>query len=373
MPPLHFARNERPTLGVELELQLVDSQTLELRGAIQPVLSRLPKPLRPYVKSELLQCCVEVNTGICPNVSDVRQDLMRTLTGLQETVEPLGLGLFWAGTHPFSTWRRQELNPSERYAQFVELMQDVVRQIMTFGLHVHIGVESGDKAAMICDRLRRYLPLLLALSANSPFWEGRPTGLHSNRSKILEMLPTAGLPHPLHNWSEFTWLVNHLVDTGFIHSMREIWWDVRPHHLFGTVEVRVCDTPRNLEQVLALTALIQCLVVSLSRQIDDGVRQWEAHPMLVAQNKWLAARHGARAMLIDNDNYLHCSVQQMVDALVDRLLPIGEELGCSRELIACRRLPGSTGAELQLERYAEHFSRRRVVTDLLAESSLPRG
>ena len=371
MPPLHFARNERPSLGVEVELQLIDAESLELRSAIDPLLARLPKLLRPYVKSELMQCCVEINTGICPNLAAARKDLTRTLIGLQEVLDPLGLKLLWAATHPFSSWRRQEATPSDRYGKLIDLMQDVARQLVTFGLHVHVGVESGDKAVLICNRLLKFLPLLLALSANSPFWDGRPTGLHSSRSKILELLPTAGLPRPLANWSEYTWMVNHLVDTGFIHSVREIWWDVRPHHIFGTVEVRICDVPRNLEQALALTALIQCLVVSISRQIDEGTYERDSHPMMVAQNRWRATRYGARALLIDCDNHLHSPVQQMVDTLVDRLLPLAEELGCTRELVGCRRLPGATGAELQLERYGDHFSRRRVVSDLLSANPPP--
>jgi carboxylate-amine ligase len=260
---------------------------------------------------------------------------------------------------------------SARYEAFVESLQDVARQVVTFGLHVHVGVESGDKAVLICDRLVRHLPLLLALSANSPFWDGGPTGLHSSRSKVLEMVPTAGLPPELRNWSEYTWLVNQLTNTGFIHSTRELWWDVRPHQGFGTVEVRVCDLPKNLEHALSITALIQSLVVSISRQLDDGAYPVTPHPMMTVQNKWLAARLGARAMLVDADSCLQHSVQQGVDSLVDRLLPIAESLGCVRELTACRRIPGATGAEQQLELYASSFSRRHVVAELLATNAWP--
>ena len=179
----------------------------------------------------------------------------------------------------------------------------MARRLVTFGLHVHVGVDSGDKAVMICDRIMRHLPTLLALSVSSPFWEGRKTGLHSHRSKVMEGLPTAGLPTLMRNWSEYVWLVNHMIDTGFINTIREIWWDVRPHHNFGTVEVRVCDMPGNLQDTLALAALVQCLVKALSDEIDNGTYQHDSHPMMVQQNKWRAARFGNQARLVDTVTY----------------------------------------------------------------------
>jgi carboxylate-amine ligase len=366
MPALSFTRNEAPTLGVEVELQLVDAKTYELTNAIQIILERLPEELQAHVKPELMQSYLEINTGVCRNVSEARADLERILTGLVQVTDPLDIKLFWGATHPFSSWRRQLITVNDRYFQLVDLMQDVARRLVTFGLHVHVGVESGDKAVMVCDRMLRHLPLLLALSANSPFWEGRPSGLHSNRSKIMEMLPTAGLPVQMRNWSEYTWLVNHLVDTGFIHTIREIWWDIRPHHNFGTVEIRVCDNPRNLDHVLAITALVQTLVVALSRQIDEGTYQSDHHPMMVAQNKWRAARYGGQAQLVDNDDYRQYSVQETIDRMVERLRPISEELGCAEDLERCRKLPSETGAQQQLDLYYKTFSRRRVVREMLA-------
>ncbi len=365
MPALPFTRNDAPTIGVEVELQLVDAQTYELTSAIEQIIAALPPKLEARVKPELMQCYLEINTGICRDVGEVRQDLQRVLTGLYQVVDPLGVRLFWGATHPFSSWRRQEITVNDRYYMLVDLMQDIARRLVTFGLHVHIGVESGDKAVMVCDRMLRHLPLLLALTANSPFWESRPTGLHSNRSKIMEMLPTAGLPHQMRNWSEYTWLVNHLVDTGFINTIREIWWDIRPHNNFGTVEIRVCDMPPNLEDVLAITALVQCLVVALSRQIDEGTYQSEYHPMMVAQNKWRATRFGPGASFIDSDDYKQYTVQQSVDRLVDRLAPISEELRCAAELQSARGLPARSGSSQQLKLYQETYSRHAVVRKMV--------
>ncbi|MEZ6057802.1 MAG: YbdK family carboxylate-amine ligase [Planctomycetaceae bacterium] len=368
MPAIAFARNEAPSLGVEIELQLVDAESCELTSAIQPILERLPANLHAHVKPELMQSYLEINTGICGDVGDVRRDLTRVLTGLRPVTEELGVKMFWGGTHPYSSWRDQQITVNDRYYQLVELMQDIARRLVTFGLHVHVGVDSGDKAVMICDRMLRHLPLLLALTANSPFWEGRSTGLHSNRSKIMEMLPTAGLPHQMRNWSEYTWLINHLIDTGFINTIREIWWDIRPHHNFGTVEIRVCDMPKNLDHVLAITALVQTLVVVISEQIDEGTYQSEYHPMMVTQNKWRAARYGAGAHLVDSDDYSQRTVQETIDSLVERLLPTATRLGCAAELQYCKRLPTDTGAAEQLALFEQTGSRRDVVRQMLARN-----
>jgi carboxylate-amine ligase len=373
MSALQFTRNERPTLGVEVELQLVDAQTSELTPAIEMVIAQCSDELQQKVKPELMQSYLEINTGICETVADVRTDLSAILAELEKITREMDVRLFWAGTHPFSSWRRQEITVNARYFQLVNLMQDVARRLVTFGLHIHVGVESGDKAVMICDRMLRHLPTLLALSANSPFWEARPSGLHSNRSKIMEMLPTAGLPHQMRNWSEYVWLINHLQDTGFINTIREIWWDIRPHNNFGTVEIRICDVPANLEQVLAITALVQCLVVKLSHQIDEGTFQSEYHPMIVQQNKWRATRYGAQAQLVNSDDYRQYTVQQTVDHLVETLAPTAESLGCLAELEATRQLPGRSGAERQLELYNEHYSRHRVVERMLAENEAQAG
>ena len=267
MAPIHFTRNESPTIGVEIELQLVDAKTFDLRSSIEQVLERLPEEARAVVKPELMQSYLEINSGVCRTVREVREDLRQKVVTVEKVTDELGLKLFWAGTHPFSSWREQKVTVDDRYYRLVDLMQDVARRLVTFGLHVHVGVDTGDKAIMICDRMMRYLPLLLSLSSNSPFWEGRCTGLHSNRSKIMEGLPTAGLPQQMRNWSEYVWLINHLVETGFINTIREIWWDIRPHHQFGTVEIRVCDMPANLDQVMAITALVQ---VPQHRRLAQG-------------------------------------------------------------------------------------------------------
>jgi carboxylate-amine ligase len=365
MSALQFTHNAAPTIGVEIELQLVDQETYELRNCISEVLAAMPEGLKDVVKPELMQSYIEINTGVCNTVAEAGSDLRNRLTAVQKALDPLNLKLFWAATHPFSSWRDQKVTENERYFRLVELMQDVARRLVTFGLHVHVGVDTGDKAVMVCDRMLRYLPVLLALSSNSPFWEGRNTGLHSNRSKIMEGLPTAGLPHQMRNWSEYVWLINHLVSTGFINTIREIWWDIRPHHNFGTVEIRVCDMPPNLNQVLAITALVQCLVVAISREIDEGTFQSEYHPMMVQQNKWRATRFGSEARLVSTQNFRQFTVQQVVNDLVTQLRPVAQQLNCESELLQVQTLPGHTGAEQQLQIYAASGSRREVVRQML--------
>ena len=365
MSIMRFTPNTSPTIGVEIELQLIDAKELALTSAIDQVLAALPDHLRDSVKPELMQCYVEINTRICRNVREVGEDLREKLTQLESIIHPMGVRLLWSGTHPFSSWRHQKITNHERYARLVMLMEDVVRRLVTFGLHVHIGVDSGDKAVMVCDRMLHYIPLLLALSANSPFWEGRRTGLQSNRSKIMEGLPTAGLPYQMRNWSEYVWLVKHLRETGFINSIREIWWDIRPHHDFGTVELRVCDVPPCLDHVLAITALVQCLVHTISNEIDEGTFLSEYHPMMVEQNKWRATRYGADAALVSSTTFQQRSVPELVEELVTRLTPTAIELNCLAELKSVLTLPAASGARRQVEIYEATGSRRKVVEKLL--------
>lgn len=368
MSVMRFSPNNYPTIGVEIELQLVDADDMSLSSCIEEVLAAIPPHLQGSVKPELMQCYVEINTRICRTVREVAEDLGQKLADVEKIVDSLGIRLFWAATHPFSSWRHQKITVNDRYYRLVALMEDVARRLVTFGLHVHVAVDSGDKAVMICDRMQQHLPLLLALSANSPFWEGRNTGLRSNRSKIMEGLPTAGLPYQMRNWSEYVWLVKHLIDTGFINSIREIWWDIRPHHHFGTVEIRVCDVPPNLEHVLALTALIQCLVHTISNEIDEGTFLGDFHPMMVEQNKWRATRFGADASLVSSKDFQPRSVQTIVDALVEQLTPAGIELNCLAELQSVRNIPGHTGALRQLEIFEQTGSRREIVRQMMEDN-----
>ncbi len=357
-----FVTNDRPTLGVELELNLVDARTMALRSAITDVLATISDEQKTAIKPELLQCYLEINTGVCDHVEQVGRDLEAKIEVVRRAAARNGLKIFWSGTHPFSKWQEQEVTPDDRYRALIDLLQETARRLVTFGLHVHVGVDTGDKAIMICDRIMQHLPVLLALSANSPFWQARDTGLHSQRVKVMETLPTAGLPPLMRNWSEYTWLLNHMVETGFIKTIREIWWDVRPHHNFGTVEVRICDMPPTLRHVLGLTALIQCLVFDLSQEIDRGTYQYDCHPFMVRQNKWRACRYGMEAALVDPTTFQSIPARKVVHALLDRLADRAEELGCAPYLQDVHNLAEEpTGASRQIETYRQTGDLAEVV------------
>lgn len=323
-----FRGNETHTIGVEVELQLVDPETYELSSAIEPFLARVPEHWKDYFKPEFMQSYCEINTGVCHTVGEIERDLSEKLLWANEQARELGLRLLWSGTHPFSPWQEQEVSPGERYAWLMETMQYVARRLVVFGLHVHVGVSSGDKAIQMCDRLLRHLPTLLALSANSPMWCGRDTGMESYRSKVMEALPTAGLPQTLRNWSEYVWLINHLSETGFIRSIREIWWDVRPHADFGTVEVRIMDQPMCMKHLLGLVALTQCLVAGISEDIDEGAYLYDSHPMIAKQNKWHAARWGMDASFVEFDTMTALPARQVARRLIGQCRPYAERLAC---------------------------------------------
>jgi len=371
MAKLEFNSNTEPTLGVEIEMLLVNEKDMALASSIESVLAALPDDSRTCYKPELMQCCIEVNTGVCRTVGEVERDLRSRVMEVERATDQQGLRLWWGATHPFSLWRDQTVTNDERYLNLVILLQDMARRLVTCGLHIHVGVDSGDKAVMICDRIMRHLPTFLALSCNSPFWEGRITGLQSHRSKIMEGLPTAGLPTLMRNWSEYVWLVNHMIDTGFMNTIREIWWDVRPHHNFGTVEVRVCDMPGSLDDVLAITALVQSLIKALSDDIDQGAYQHDCHPMMVRQNKWRACRFGNRAELVDSYSYQVETVPRVVQRMVKRLGPTADMLGCGDYLARVQQLADEPScAAQQLAIFEETGSRTEVVRRLIEKSRL---
>ena len=268
MMRIRFNGSSGPTLGVEVELQIIDPETRNLVSGASAILERAGDVNN--LKPELIQSTIELNTDVCADVAAVRGELSTRLRELFTRCDGLGYQLASTGTHPFSRWADQDITDKERYHLLANRCQWPARRLMIFGLHVHVGIESGEKAIAIFNALTTYIPHLLALSASSPFFQGEETGLASCRVKIFESLPTAGLPYRLLNWAEFQRLMITLVGAGAIESVREIWWDIRPHPEFGTVEVRICDGLPTLNDIIAMTALIQALVVWLGDQYDQG-------------------------------------------------------------------------------------------------------
>ncbi len=320
-----------PTLGIEVEYQIIDPETGELAPGGPAILEAFDQPT--YAKPELLQSTVELNVGPHIDVAGARESLLSRLAALREAAADLGYGLIAAGTHPTSHWESQHVTDADRYRNLLDRMQWPARRLMIFGVHVHVGVSSGEKAIAISNSLTTFLPHMLALSASSPFWHGEDTGLASVRVKIFESLPAAGLPYRMINWGEFQRFMNTLTQAGAIESIREIWWDIRPHPIFGTIEVRIADALPTVRETIALAALIQCLVARLSELYDCGEylplnRHW-----IVAENKWRAARYADEAMVIADDSGELRRLDEMVREMVTNLEPVGQRLNCHAELL----------------------------------------
>jgi carboxylate-amine ligase len=333
---IDFHSSPGPSLGIEVELEIVDTATGELAGVATEVLAELGRPHpdgeHPKAKHELLECTVEIITGVCGSVAEARTDLQGTLDEVREAVERRGLALMCSGTHPYSSWRDQQISPDPRYARLVEEMQWMARRLQIFGVHVHVGVRSPEKAVAIANALAGYIPHLLALSASSPFWEGHDTGLASSRSKVFEGLPTAGLPASLDSWEEFELLMETLVSSQAISTVREVWWDIRPHPDFGTVELRMCDGIPTLSEVAAVAALAQCLVAHLDTLFDRGFTLPRHHDWVLRQNKWRAGRHGLDADVIIDDSGTQQPLRTAVAELLEEMAPVAARLDCEAEL-----------------------------------------
>jgi glutamate---cysteine ligase / carboxylate-amine ligase len=368
---LTFNGNPEPTLGVELELCLVDHETRELVSAAGAVLEDLAggDPAgHPKAKHELFESTVEIITGICRTPAEARGDLEATLAQVRAAARARGLDLMSAGTHPFSRWRDQRVSPSTRYAELVEELQWTARRLAIFGAHFHVGVPTGEHAVAVANALRGHLPSFLALSASSPFWEGEDSGLASARTKVFESLPTAGLNPPLAGWDEFRQLMDTLVRAKCIRSVREIWWDVRPHPDFGTVELRMCDAPPTLFELTALAALAQALVAHLVQELDAGHPLAVPHEWTVRENKWLATRHGTAADLIADDSGRRRPLADLLEDLVGQVAPTAARLGATVELAGVgRMLDAGSSATRQRAVRAAGGSALDVVDHLVAE------
>ncbi|HVE47778.1 MAG TPA: glutamate--cysteine ligase [Acidimicrobiales bacterium] len=333
---IEFHSSERSSLGVEMELELVDAGSRALTAAASDILDEMgrahPGGAHPKAKHELFESTVEIITGICSTVSEARGDLEGTLAELRTQTDRRGLELLCSGTHPFSDWSEQKVSPDPRYHELLEEMQWCGRRLQIFGIHVHVGVRSPEKAIAIANALSSYIPHFLGLSASSPYWMGQDTGLASARSKIFEGLPTAGLPYQLAGWPEFETFMTTLVTARAISSIREVWWDIRPHPNFGTVELRICDGLPTLREVAAVAAVSQCLVEWMNGLFDRGQDLRTHRGWVIRENKWRAARYGVDAEIILDDEGHLVPLKDAVADLVAELAPVAARLGCAAEL-----------------------------------------
>ncbi len=351
------------TIGIEEELMIVDGETYELVNAIEDLLNDAPEG---DIKPELMESVLEIATSPCADIAAADKELR----GLRDSVCALaarhGLTLGSAGTHPFALWEEQRIAARARYRELVSALRFVARQELIFGLHVHVGVDDPDKAIHISDGIRVHLPVLLALSANSPFWRGDLTGMASSRMPVFRQFPRVGIPPSYGDWESYEREIEFMVQSGVIGDYTYLWYDVRPHPKLGTVEIRACDAQTRVEHTIGLAALIQAMVKELAEHFDEG-KQLSAYPwQMLDENRWLAARHGLDGELVDLPSSDRVSTRTLAYRLLDRLREHAEDLGSVDALEGVRDiLAGGNGAHRQRVVYEANHDIREVTAALV--------
>ena len=356
------------TLGIEEEYQTIDPVTRDLRSHIATeMLAQGKMRLEERVKAEMHQSVVEVGTRICKNIDEAREDLYDLRRQMIRLAKENNLILVAGATHPFADWRTQEIYPDPRYHQVVKDLQLVARSNLIFGLHVHVGIEDREAAIRIMNSLRYFLPHIMALTTNSPFWLGLNTGYKGYRAKVFENFPRTGIPDAFASYSEFENYVNLLVRTNCIDNAKKIWWDIRPHPYFDTVEVRACDIPLRASESIAIAALIQATAAYLHRlhERNQDFRQY-ARPLLM-ENKFRAVRYGLDGNLIDFGKQIEVPERELILEYLALIDPVVDELGSRDAIDGIREiLETGTGADRQLKVYEESNHDLKAVVDYMA-------
>lgn len=368
MDRVEFMRSDPFTLGVELEFQILDPNTLDLVPRAAHLFDQIPAPENRKIAMEFLQSIFEIQTGICNSIAEVEQDLCHTVRVAEEAAYACGCFLFASGIHPFALPERQLVTENERYQRIMEELQYVGRQFITQGLHIHVGMPDGDTAVRICDVIQGYLPLFTAMSTSSPYFKGEDTGFQSYRTKLFEALPLAGIADYLGSWRAYEGKMLMLHRAGVIREVRDLWWEVRPSPYFGTLEVRVCDMPSSFQDILALTAFIQAMAVFLFRRQDYRER---IDPQLLRYNKWQAARYGLDGSFMDPLGLLtgeRMRTRMAVDRLLSALAPIMRELDSAKWCSRIQHiLDKGTSADRQRELVARYETYKNMILKLHKE------
>jgi carboxylate-amine ligase len=357
------------TIGVEEEFQIVDPSTRDLRPQVEQMIAASGGTLSDNIKREMMQSMIETVTPVCDNVEQARAEITRLRKEVAELAEKSGLAIVAAGAHPFSMWQSQLITEDDRHKVLENDLQDVVRSILIFGLHVHVYIPDRDLMIEIMNEARYFLPHLLALSANSPFWQGRATGLKSYRTIVWQQFPRTGIPSTFNSWAEFEGLVNTLIKTNCIDNGKRIWWDLRPHPFFSTLEFRVCDMPTNVNDTVMLAAFFQAIVAKLYklRQDNLGFRLYDR--ALIMENKWRAARYGIDGLLIDFGKKAEVPMRDLAVELLEFVDDVADELGSRAALNHIHNLiRHGTGADHQLEVFRKSGDLKAVVDYLIANT-----
>ena len=358
------------TLGIEEEFQTIDPVTRDLRSHIHAeILEKGKIQLKERVKAEMHQSVVEVGTGICKNIKEAKLEVFELRRHMVKLAHDNGLRLAAAGTHPFADWHRQDIFPDDRYKTIVEDMQQVARANLIFGLHVHVGIEDKETTIQLMNAARYFLPHILALSVNSPFWMGRNTGLKSYRCKVFDKFPRTNIPDYFPSYGEYENFVNLLIKTNCIDNAKKIWWDLRPHPFFGTLEFRICDIPMRADETVALAALMQAVVVKLYRLYSSNMGFRLYRRMLIMENKWRASRYGLEGKLIDFGRQVELPARDLIEELLQFIDDVVDDLGSREEIQYIRKiLEMGSGAERQLRVFNETQDLNAVVDYIIEET-----
>ncbi len=359
----------RFTIGVEEEFQIIDPATCELRSHVMHLVNEVSPSIQDQVKHEMHQSIVETGTKICENVGELRREMHRTRGELIAAAERAGLQVAAAGTHPFSSWIDQVISPGERYEHIVEELQQLARSLLIFGMHIHVAMPDKQTCIDMMNMVRYFLPHLLALSTSSPFWMGRNTGLKSYRTTVFRRFPRTGVPEMFQSWSEYENFTNLLVKLHCIDNPKKIWWDVRPHPVFGTLEFRIFDCTTRVEEACAIAALTQAIVVKLYRLYTHN-QSWRIYERaLIEENKWRAARYGIEGKMIDFGKQEEVPMRQLIPELLELVDDVVDDLG-SRDAVNYVNtiMSKGTSAERQLRVYERTNDLRAVVQHVVAET-----
>jgi carboxylate-amine ligase len=355
------------TIGIEEELMIVDADTFGLVNAIESLLEDAEEG---EIKPELMESVLEISTNPAPNTARAGEQLRRLRGQVRSTAARRGLTIGSAGTHPFAMWEDQRIVARPRYRELVTALRFVARQELIFGMHVHVGVDDADKAIHVANGMRVHLAVLLALSANSPFWRADSTGLLSSRTPIFRAFPRVGIPPYYRDWADYEREIGFMVDSGVIEDYTWLWYDVRPHPDFGTVEIRVCDSQTRIEHTLALAALIQAMVRELAEHYDAGGSLAPYPWQMLDENKWLAARHGLDGELVDLPSSERVQTKALARRLLDRLREHAQDLGSAGELEGIADLiERGNGAARQMVVYEANHDLREVMAEVVAATS----
>ncbi|MEM6795064.1 MAG: carboxylate-amine ligase [Acidobacteriota bacterium] len=357
------------TLGIEEEYQIIDPETRELKSYVQEFLEEGRLVLQDQIKPEFLQSQVEVGSHICRNIQEVRSEVVRLRRSICKLAEAKGVQVAAASTHPISTWEEQQANKGERYTELTTNMAQLARRMLIFGMHVHVGIEDREMMIDVMNQARYFVPHLLAFTTSSPFWQGRNTGLKSYRTVIFESLPRTGLPPSMKSWADYEGFVDTLIRTRCIDEPTKIWWDIRPHPKFPTLEFRVCDICTRVDEAVCMAALVQAIVAKLIklRMSNQSWRPYRHH--LVTENKWRAVRYGTDGQLIDFGKREEVPFRFLARELLDVVDDVVDELGSRREIEYLNTiLEQGTSADRQLEVFRKRGSLEAVVDHLVEET-----